>query len=64
MWTEIIRANYGRDGLRHESDMTDAEWELIEARHCHLWTYMDTRPIASGEVVLNIGQFATVYSTG
>lgn len=29
MWTEITRANYERDGLRHASDMTDAEWELI-----------------------------------
>ena len=30
MWTEITRANYGRDGLRYASDMTDVEWELIE----------------------------------
>lgn len=30
MWTEITRANYGRDGLRYASDMTDGEWELIE----------------------------------
>ena len=30
MWTEITRANYERDGLRYASDMTDAEWELIE----------------------------------
>lgn len=30
MWTEITRANYGRDGLRYASDMTGVEWELIE----------------------------------
>lgn len=30
-WTEITREQYRRDGLRYASDMTDAEWELIEA---------------------------------
>jgi putative transposase len=29
-WTEITREQYRRDGLRYASDMTDAEWELIE----------------------------------
>ena len=29
-WTEITRAQYRRDGLRYASDMTDAEWKLIE----------------------------------
>ena len=29
-WTEITRKQYRRDGLRYASDMTDAEWELIE----------------------------------
>ncbi len=29
-WTEITRAQYRRDGLGYASDMTDAEWELIE----------------------------------
>jgi transposase len=29
-WTETTRANYRRVGLRYASDMTDAEWELIE----------------------------------
>ncbi|MGN8546158.1 IS5 family transposase [Bradyrhizobium sp. 13971] len=29
-WTEITRQQYRRDGLRYASDMTDAEWELIE----------------------------------
>ena len=30
MWTEITRAKYARAGLRYASDMTDAEWALIE----------------------------------
>jgi len=29
-WTEITRDQYRRDGLRYASDMTDAEWKLIE----------------------------------
>ena len=29
-WTEITRKQYRRDGLRYASDMTDAEWKLIE----------------------------------
>src|ERR1700758_5502072 len=30
MWTETTRAQYRREGLRYASDMTDAEWALIE----------------------------------
>ena len=30
MWTEITRPNYERGGLRYASDLTDAEWTLIE----------------------------------
>jgi len=29
-WTEITRRQYRRDGLRYASEMTDAEWALIE----------------------------------
>lgn len=29
-WTEITREQYRRDGLRYASDLTDAEWKLIE----------------------------------
>ena len=29
-WTEITREQYRRDELRYASDMTDAEWRLIE----------------------------------
>ena len=29
-WTEITRGKSRRDGLRHASDVTDAEWALIE----------------------------------
>lgn len=30
MWTEITRPKYDRAGLRYASDLTDAEWALIE----------------------------------
>ena len=30
MWTEITRPKYERGGLRYASDLTDAEWMLIE----------------------------------
>jgi len=30
MWTEITRAKYRREGLRYSSDMTDAEWVVLE----------------------------------
>jgi transposase len=30
MWTEITRPKYDRGGLRYASDLTDAEWALIE----------------------------------
>ena len=29
-WTKITRRKYRRDGLRYASDLTDAEWALIE----------------------------------
>ncbi len=29
-WTEIARQRYCRAGLRYASDLTDAEWALIE----------------------------------
>ena len=31
MWTETSRRQYGREGLRYASDVTDGEWALIEA---------------------------------
>jgi transposase len=30
MWTEITRRKYERKGQRYASDVTDAEWALIE----------------------------------
>ena len=30
MWTEITRPKYEREGQRYASDLTDAEWALIE----------------------------------
>ena len=29
-WTEITRRQYRREGLRYASDLTDAEWALVE----------------------------------
>ena len=30
MWTDITRAKHARKGLRYSSDLTDAEWSVIE----------------------------------
>ena len=30
MWTEITHRKYEREGQRYASDLTDAEWALIE----------------------------------
>ena len=32
MWTEITRTQYLRKGLRYASDVTEAEWQMIEPR--------------------------------
>ena len=29
-WTEVTRRHYRRDGLRYASDLTDAEWAMLE----------------------------------
>jgi len=31
MWSDEDRKRYGRSGLRYPSDLTDAEWALVEA---------------------------------
>jgi hypothetical protein len=30
MWTPTTRAEHNRDHLRYETDLTDAEWEILE----------------------------------
>src|SRR5215207_3418658 len=30
MWTPVTRRQHSRNGLRYETDLTDAEWALIE----------------------------------
>lgn len=30
IWTKADRGKYNRDGLRYPSDLTDAEWRLVE----------------------------------
>ena len=30
MWTPATRRKYSREGLRYETDLTDAEWALIK----------------------------------
>ena len=39
MWTEITRRKYQREGQRYASDLTDAEWALIEPqmRQLSVW---------------------------
>jgi putative transposase len=32
MWIEITRPKYERAGRRYASDLTDAEWRLIERK--------------------------------
>ena len=32
MWTEITRTKYERKGLGYSSDLSDAEWAMIEPR--------------------------------
>ena len=29
-WTEITRRQYRREGLRYASDLTEAEWALVD----------------------------------
>ena len=35
MWTEITREKYERKGLGYSSDLSDAEWAMIEPRLPH-----------------------------
>ena len=35
MWTEITRRKYERKGLGYSSDLSDAEWAMIEPRLPH-----------------------------
>ena len=30
MWNPIARAQHSRAGLRYGSDLTDAEWQIVE----------------------------------
>ena len=53
VWTEITRSKYRRDELRYSSDMTDAEWGVIEPflpRACRLGRprTTDLRSIVNG----------------
>ena len=52
MWTKITRPKYEREGQRYASDLTDAEWALIEPympavkrlgrpRETELWAVLD-----------------------
>ena len=37
MWTPATRRQHNRDGLRYETDLTDAEWSLIEPLVTLIW---------------------------
>jgi hypothetical protein len=32
MWTRETRAEHDRDDLRYPSDLTDAEWQILDTR--------------------------------
>lgn len=53
MWTKANRGKYKRDGLRYPSDLTDAEWELVEplippAKHGGRRREVDVREVVNG----------------
>jgi transposase len=53
MWTTDNRAKYDRDKLRYPSDLTDAEWALVEplippAKHGGRDREVDVREVANG----------------
>jgi transposase len=53
MWTTDNRAKYDRDKLRYPSDLTDAEWTLVEplipsAKHGGRDREVDVREVVNG----------------
>src|SRR6185312_8775705 len=53
MWTAANRGKYNRDGLRYPSDLTDAEWALVEplippAKHGGRRREVDVREVVNG----------------
>ena len=53
MWTEANRCRYERRGLRYPSDLTDAEWALLEphippAKHGGRKREVDVREVMNG----------------
>ncbi len=53
MWTALNRPRYNRDKLRYPSDLTDAEWSLVEplippAKHGGRKRSVDLREVVSG----------------
>jgi transposase len=53
MWTEETRGRYERRGLRYPSDLTDAEWAVIEpmippAKHGGRKRTVDVREVLNG----------------
>ena len=50
-WTETTRGQYQRDYLRHASDLTDAEWAVIEPHMPELRALGRPRKTDLGEIV-------------
>ena len=53
MWTKANRGKYNRDGMRYPSDLTDAEWALVEplippAKHGGRKREIDMREVLNG----------------
>jgi hypothetical protein len=47
VWTKTTRAHYQREALRYASDLTDAEWRLIEPflpRASKIWATKKDQP--------------------
>ena len=52
MWTEITRAKHARKGLRYSSDLTDAEWAVLEP-HIPTGSGLGRPPKWSRRVIMN-----------
>src|SRR4051794_38483325 len=50
MWTPATRRQHSREGLRYETDLTDAEWALIEPHMPKPRIRGDARPTVVGAV--------------
>jgi putative transposase len=67
MWTETTREQYRRDGLRYASDMTDAEWAMVEpfmpaVKRLGRPRKVDLRGVVEGLLYLPVAPVAARFS--